>query len=185
MAKKTNVNELARRYTTAAFQLAVSEKALDKVSADLKNLENQFLADEKVVKFLNSPLLTPAKQVEFIKGVAKELGVSSITQNLLLVVAKNGRLGNLKAVVSAFKEKIAEEKGEVTAKIISASELDDAQIKQISADLGKKTGKQVVVQAEVDPSIIGGLIVKIGSSMYDYSIKTKLNRLAEQLKKAS
>lgn len=185
MAKKTNINELARRYTTAAFQLAVSEKALDKVSDDLANVEAQLLADAKTAKFLNSPLLTPAKQVEFIKGVAKELKVNSITNNLLLVVAKNGRLGNLKAVIAAFQQKVAEEKGEVNAKIISATELSEAEVKQISADLGKKTGKQVVVQAEVDASIIGGLIVKIGSSMYDYSIRTKLNRLAEQLKKAS
>ena len=185
MAKKTNINELARRYTTAAFQLAVSEKALDKVSADLTNLEAQLLGDAKTAKFLNSPLLTPAKQVEFIKGVTKELKVNSITQNLLLVVAKNGRLGSLKAIISAFQEKVAAERNEVTAKIISATELSEAEVKQISADFGKKTGKQVVVQAEVDPSIIGGLIVKIGSAMYDYSVKTKLNRLAEQLKKAS
>jgi F-type H+-transporting ATPase subunit delta len=185
MAKKTNINELARRYTTAAFELAVADKALDKVSADLENLKSGLLGDEKTARFLNSPLLTAEKQVEFIKGAVKELKLNSITQNFLLVVARNRRLGNLAKIIEAFQEKIAEEKGEVSAKIISATELDNAQVKKISDDLGKKTGKQVIVKVEVDPSIIGGLIVKIGSAMYDYSVKTKLNRLAEQLKKAS
>ena len=185
MAKKTNINELARRYTTAAFALADSKNQLDAVAADLSKLNNGLLADAKVLKFLNSPLLTAQKQVDFIKGAAKELNVSPITQNLLLVVARNRRLGNLKQIIASFEAKIAEKKNQVTAKVTSATKLDDAQIQQIAGDLSKKTGKQVIVNAVVDESLIGGLIVKIGSAMYDYSVKTKLNRLAQQMKKAS
>lgn len=185
MAKKTNINELARRYTTAAFELANSNKALDKVSADLQILSAQLEGEAKTQKFLNSPLLTAERQVEFAKGFAKELKLHDITTNLLLVVGRNRRLGNLKQIIAAFQERIAEEKGEVSATIISATELDDAQVKQITADLGKKTGKQVVATVQVDPALIGGLIVKIGSAMYDYSVKTKLLRLSENLKKAS
>ena len=185
MAKKTNINELARRYTTASFELAASKNQLDAVSADLGNVDAQLLGDAKTAKFLNSPLLTPAKQVEFIKGVAKELNVNPITLNLLLVVARNGRLGNLKAIIEAFLTRKAEEKNEVKAKITSAAKLSDDELKKITDDLSKRTGKTVIVNAEVDESLIGGLVVKIGSAMYDNSVKTKLNRLAEQLKKAS
>lgn len=185
MAKKTNINELARRYTTATFDLARAEKKLDAVAADLQKILEQLNADETALKMLASPLLTSDKQVEFAREYGKKLGLNSVTQNFLLVVASNRRLKHLPQIIAEFQRKIASENNEATAIITSSAKLEVEELKKIAAALSKKTGKKINITEVINEKIIGGLVIKIGSVMYDYSVKTKLSNLAAQLKKVS
>jgi len=185
MAKKINVNELARRYTTAAFALASASKKLDVVASDLAGIQSQLSADEGAIKLLSSPLLTAEKQVAFAREFGKKIGANDITLNFLLIVARNRRLKYLPQIIAEFQNKIAAEKNEATAVVTSSQKLDDAELKQIADNLSKKTGKKINIKEVVNSAIIGGLIVQIGSVMFDNSIRTKLNRLAANLKKAS
>lgn len=185
MAKKVNIKELARRYTTAVFELAKSENALDKVSKDLEALEALLGDNPELEQLIASPVLSEAEQVETISQLAKAQKFNSLTLNFLSIVARNGRLQYLRQIVTAFRDKIAEENGEIKAEITTAQELSAAQISAIAKDLGAKTGKTVVVIQNVRPEIIGGLIVKIGPKMFDYSIKSRLTKLKNKLKEAS
>jgi F-type H+-transporting ATPase subunit delta len=185
MAKKANIQELARRYTTAVFELAKSSGALDSVAGDLDKVVQTLAVDEKLRKKLNSPLLTAEKQVELVREVAKALKLGSVTTNFLLIVARNRRVKYLDEIINAFQTKIAEEKGELKAIVTSAEKLSDEQVKQLESELSKKTGKAVQIQEHVEPDIIGGLIVKIGSKMVDYSVRSRLNKLKNQMKAAS
>jgi F-type H+-transporting ATPase subunit delta len=110
------------------------------------------------------------------------LGVDPITANFLGVLADNGRLGELKAMIKAFRSLAAKHRGETTAEVTSARPLDDDQVVKLKANLKARLGRDVAVEARVDPEILGGLIVRLGSQMIDSSIRTKLNTLANAMK---
>ena len=184
MAKKTNIQELARRYTTAVFELAKSQNKLDKLSEELGQVNAAIKADESIRKMFGSPVLTSQKQVEIVRGLASKLGLDPLTTNFLLVVAKNRRVKNLSEINDAFRAQINEELGFVNAQVISAEKLDESELKDLEAGIAKKTGKKVKIEESVDASIMGGLIVRIGSKMIDYSVKSRLNSLRNKLKSA-
>ncbi len=184
MAKKVNIQELSRRYTTAIFELAKSQNALDSVAAELDGVTALLAENQELQKMLNSPLLSAAEQVTTVSELARSNKLSPLATNFLLVVANNRRMANLNDIIRAFRERIAEEKNEVTAEVTTAEKLSDGQLKELSAELGKKTGKTVVIEEKIDDTVIGGLVVKIGSKMFDYSVRARLNKLRNQLKSA-
>lgn len=173
---------LSGRYATALFELARDERKLDAVSASLATLK-QALADSSEFRALTeSPLVDRAAASRAVAAVGPQLGLDPLTANFLGVLAQNRRLSQLGPVIRAFAGLVARHKGETTADVTSAHPLSDDQIAALKAKLKQQTGRDVAIDLKVDPAILGGLIVKVGSRMVDGSIRTKLNTLATAMK---
>ena len=185
MAKKDNVKEISRRYVTALFELAKAAKQQTKIAKEVETLANAFNTSEVFRRIATSPIAERSKQVEAAEALAKKLKLTPIARNFLIVVARNGRLGLLPAMADAYNEQVESEAGEIKATVITAAKLEAADAKTIANDLSKKTGKKVTLEQQVDESIIGGLVIRIGSKMYDLSVKSQLNKIKKELKQAS
>lgn len=185
MAGKTNINELARRYVTAVFELAGKGTNLSQISKDFAVIENTLSKNSSFSKMANSPIISSKEQVNAVEQIAKKAKFSKITTNFLKVVASNGRLDILPEIIEAYNDKIAEKEGEITAEITSSVKLAPAILKNIKTELEKQTKNKVIIEENIDPSIIGGLVVKIGSKMYDFSVKSQLSKMRNELKQVS
>jgi F-type H+-transporting ATPase subunit delta len=173
---------LAGRYATALFGLARDEKQIDAVSRSLETVEAA-LADSPDFRTLaSSPLIDRAEAGKAMRALTPTLGVDPISAKFLGVLADNGRLRELKTVIKTFRQLAARERGETTAEVTSARPLDDEQVARLKANLKDRLGRDVVIDAKVDPEILGGIIVRHGSQMIDASIRTKLNTLANAMK---
>ncbi len=173
---------LAGRYASALFGLARDERQIDAVSRSLDSL-SQALADSRdFAELVASPMVSRDEAGQAFAALAPELGLDPITGNFLGVVARNGRKNELRNIIRAFKRLAAEHRGEVSADVVSAHPLNDDQIEALKAQLKGRAGCDVTIDAQVDPSILGGIVVKMGSQMIDASIQTKLNRLATAMK---
>jgi F-type H+-transporting ATPase subunit delta len=173
---------LAGRYASALFDLARDQRQIDAVSASLETLKSA-LADSADLKAVtSSPLIGRENAGKAIAATAAALKLDPITTNFLGVVAQNGRLRQLAEIVRLFGRLAAEHRGETTAEVISARPLDDDQIAALRAKLGERAGNSIRIDARVDPSILGGIVVRLGSQMIDASIRTKLNTLATTMK---
>ena len=173
---------LAGRYAIALFELAREEKKLDQVASDLAAVK-QALADSAEFSALTtSPLVGRDEARRAIAAAAAAMRLDTITSNFLGVLARNRRLPQLPGVIRAFNTLAARHRGEITAEVTSAHELDEGQVDAIKANLRTRMGRDIAVDLNVDPAILGGLVVKIGSRMIDGSIRTKLNSLAQAMK---
>ena len=173
---------LSGRYALALFELANEQKKLEAVGRDLAAVA-QALAESDAFKALTtSPLVGRDEAVRAVEAAAKAMQLDTITGNLLGVLAKNRRLGQLPAVIRAFNTLSARQRGELTAEIVSAHSLDDDQVDALKQTLRARMGRDITVDLRVDPAILGGIVVKIGSQMIDGSIRTKLNNLAHAMK---
>ena len=170
---------LAGRYAMALFELARDERQLEAVGASLASLK-QALADSDDLRVLTtSPLTRRDDALKGVAGLAEAMRLDPVTTNFLGVLAQNRRLGQLGAIIRNFNLLAALHRGEVTAEVISAHPLDDVQVAALKANLKSRLGRDVAVDLSIDPAILGGLVVKIGSQMIDGSIRTKLNTLAQ------
>ena len=173
---------LSGRYATALFELARDAKAIDTVEASLA-IVRQGLAESADFKALtSSPLIGRTAAVKAVEAVAGVWKLDSTTAKFLGVLAENRRLGQLGAIIRAFRSLAAQYRGETTAEVVSAHPLDAAQVDALKQQLRTRTGRDVNVDLSVDSSLLGGLVVKIGSQMIDSSIKTRLNSLAHAMK---
>lgn len=173
---------LSGRYATALFSLALEQKAVDAVSDSLSTL-TQALAESPDFKALTlSPMVSRDDATKAVAALAKVLKLDPLTGNFLGVLAQNNRLAQLGAVIGSFGELAAAHRSEATADVTSANPLAADQVSALKAQLKTKVGRDVAVNLTVDPSILGGLIVKIGSKMIDSSIRTRLNTLANAMK---
>lgn len=173
---------LAGRYASALFDLARDQKQIDSVGRSLDAL-NQALADSKdLSELVDSPLVSRDEATRAFAAIAPQLGLDPITANFLGVLARNGRKNQLRPVIRAFRRLAAEHRGETTADVVTARPLNDDQMAQLKAQLRTRAGRDVNIDAQVDPEILGGIVVKLGSQMIDASIRTKLNRLAQAMK---
>ena len=173
---------LAGRYATALFGLARDEKQIDAVTRSLATIEAALAASLDFATLATSPLIDRAEAGRAIRALTPTLGVDPITGNFLGVLADNGRLRELKAVIRMFRLLATQERGEATAEVTSARPLDDTQVAQLKANLKARLGRDVAIDAKVDPEILGGIIIRHGSQMIDASIRTKLNTLALAMK---
>jgi F-type H+-transporting ATPase subunit delta len=173
---------LAGRYAMALFELARDERQLESVGASLAGLKRALGESEDLRTLVTSPLVSREQSERGIAAAAESLGLDPITRNFVGVLARNRRLSQLSAVVRAFDMLSAAHRGEVTAEVVSAHPLGDDQVEALKTNLRAQTGRDVVVDLCVDPSILGGLVVKVGSRMIDGSIRTKLNTLAHAMK---
>jgi F-type H+-transporting ATPase subunit delta len=173
---------LAGRYAIALFELANEQKQLDAVSESLAALK-QALADSEDFRALTtSPLIGRDQALRAVAATAAAMKVDPISANFLGVLAKNRRLAELGNVIRAFNTLAARHRGEITAEVTSAHKLDEGQVDAIRQNLRTRYGSDIAVDLSVDPAILGGLVVKIGSRMIDGSIRTKLNTLAQAMK---
>ena len=173
---------IADRYATAVFDLSKEEKLLGELEAGNDVLEAALRDSDDLRTMIASPLYSRAEQSAAIAGVAEKLGLPALLQNTLSLMASKRRLFVLPQLVTALRERIAEEKGEVTAEVRSATALTDAQLEDLKGVIGKSVGKDVKLNTSVDESLIGGLVVKVGSKMIDTSIRSKLNALQNTMK---
>jgi len=173
---------IAQRYATAVFELAKEAKKVKAVEADLTVLHEAMTTSDDFRALINSPIYTRDQQGAAITAIAKKMKLSPMVASTLALMAQKRRLFVLPQLVQNLRDIIAEDKGEVTADVISAKALTKTQADKLAASLKKTTGKTVTLHQSVDEALIGGLIVKVGSKMIDTSIRSKLNSLQNVMK---
>ncbi|TCP63065.1 ATP synthase F1 subcomplex delta subunit [Rhodovulum bhavnagarense] len=173
---------IAQRYATALFEIAKEAKALAALENDVALLDAALAESEDFRVLISSPVYSREAQGKAITSLAPRIGLGATTANTLGLMATKRRLFVLPQLVAALRMLIAEEKGEITAEVVSASPLSEAQKQKLAAALKVSAGKDVKINAAVDESLIGGLIVKLGSKMIDTSIRARLNALQNTMK---
>ena len=173
---------IAARYASAVFDIAKEGKAIKDLESDVAALDAAMDESADLRTLLTSPLYSREQQGAAITAVAEKMGLSATTRNVLGLLAAKRRLFVLPQLVAVLQEKLADERGEVMAEVTSAKALTKAQTEKLASTLKAQVGKSVTIKQTVDESIIGGLIVKVGSKMIDTSIASKLNALQNTMK---
>jgi len=176
-SEATGVSGLAGRYATALFGLADQQQALDEVAGDLIKLRQMIEESPDLSRLIRSPVLSREAQARAMAALTEKAALSQTVRNFVAVVAQNRRLFALSGIIRGFLALVAERRGEVTAEVTAAQPLTDGQLSAINEQLNRAIGSKVAVEVRVDPAIIGGLVVKVGSRMVDGSLRTKLTRL--------
>lgn len=176
---------LAGRYATALFELADEQKQLDQVADDLAQLRAMIGTSEDLRRMIRSPIIARAQQGAAIQAVMEQVGLSELTRRFVGVVCANGRLFAVDDMARAYRAILANRRGELTAEVTSAVALTDEQVNSLTDKLRAAMGSNISIEAKVDPDILGGLIVKVGSRMVDSSLRTKLQKLQYVLKGAA
>jgi F-type H+-transporting ATPase subunit delta len=173
---------LAGRYASALFDLARDQRQIESVGNSLDALSQALLDSRDFAELVASPLVSRDEAGKAFAALAPQLGLDPVTTNFLGVLARNGRKRQLPAVIRAFRRLAAEHRGEATAEVVTARPLNDDQLAGLKRQLKSRAGRDVTIDATVDPKILGGIVVKLGSQQIDASIRTKLNRLAQAMK---
>ena len=173
---------LGARYATALYELADEQKTLDAVAGDLRALRGLIDESADLRRLIRSPVLTRAEQGKAIAALAERAGFHLLVRNILGLMARNRRLFVLPEAIDAYLAELAARRGEITAQVIAAQELTEAQRQTLDEKLRRAVGGKVAMELRVDPSLLGGLIVKLGSRMVDASLSSKLQRLQLAMK---
>ena len=168
---------LAERYASALFDLAGERHALDAIADDLRQLRAMLAESGDLARMIRSPVLSRDEQGKAIAALAESAGLSELTRDFLAVVARNRRLFAAPAMIDAYLRKLAARRGEVTAEVTVAQPLDEARQLALMEQLRRAVGARVAVDVRVDPRLLGGMIVKVGSRMVDASLNSRLQRL--------
>ena len=183
MASETAGNSgIAQRYAAALYELADEAKALDTVADDLRGLRGLIDESADLRRLIKSPVLARGDQGKAIDALAERAGFQMLIRNILGLLARNRRLFVLPAIIDAYLAELALRRGEVTAQVISAQALTDTQRAALDERLRRAVGGKVAIELRVDPKLLGGLIVKLGSRMVDASLSSKLHRLQLAMK---
>jgi len=181
-AQHSGTAGLAARYAAALLELADEAKQLDSVAADLKTVRAMIDGSADLRRLLRSPVLSRADQARAMGAVLQQAGVGDLVRRFVALVAENRRLFALADMIDAYLADLARRRGEVTAVVTSATPLSEAQTAAVTDVLKRAVGGKVAVELKTDASLIGGLIVKVGSRMIDSSLKSKLQRLQLAMK---
>ncbi|MGB3806593.1 MAG: F0F1 ATP synthase subunit delta [Erythrobacter sp.] len=173
---------LAGRYASALFDLASENGTVTAVESDLDSLKSALSQSEELRAATTNPQLSRDVQGQAIDAVARHLALSELTRNFLGTLALNRRLAKLSEIIAAFKTIASAQRGEITANVTSAHELTDEQLATLKTKLTARQGRTVILSHDVDPDLLGGLVVTIGSQRIDGSIRTRLNSLAQAMK---
>lgn len=183
MAQSTSpISGIAERYAGSLFDLALQSNAVAKVEGDLATFERLLAGSADLDRMIKSPVFSAEDQFKAVSAIADKAGIKGLVGNFLRVVAQNRRLFAIPGMIKAFRRIAADHRGEVAAEVTSAHALTAAQEAELKSALKGVTGKDVAIAVTVDPSLLGGLVVKIGSRQIDTSLKTKLNSLKLALK---
>ena len=181
-AQDSVLTQIARPYASALFDIANASNSIPQVEAGLSAIASLANDSPDFARFLRSPVINADQKATAIQAVLAKGKTDKTVSNFVNVVARNGRLFALPAIIKAFRERAAEARGEVTADVTSAVALTADQVKSLADTLKAKIGKSVTLNQHVDPSLIGGLVVKVGSQMIDSSLKTKLTAMKIAMK---
>lgn len=173
---------LAGRYATALYELADEAKQLDAVAADLGRIRAMIDESDELRRMIASPLISRDVQAKSIDALVAQAGVSDVTRRFVRTVANNRRLFALRAIIEVFSRMLAERRGELTAEVTSAKPLTPQQAEAVNAALRGAVGRKVSMDLKVDPKLLGGLRVKVGSRLVDASLASKLQRLQLAMK---
>jgi F-type H+-transporting ATPase subunit delta len=182
VAKETAEGGLAGRYANALFELAQDQKAVDVVSADLAGLRRAMETSPDLARLVRSPVFSAADHAKALKAILAQMGANELTTKFVLLLAQKRRLSSLTGIIKAFETQVAKSRGETEAEVTAARALSDAEITELKSVLKSKLGKEPRLHAKVDPSLLGGLVVKVGSRMIDSSLRTKLDGLRAAMK---
>jgi F-type H+-transporting ATPase subunit delta len=183
-SEDSTVSGVAGRYATALFELARDDKNVDAVKADLDRFDAMIAESPDLARLVRSPVFSADAQTKALDAVLARAGISGIAANVLRLLIANRRLFAVRDVIKAFRTLVARFKGEATAQVTVAEKLSDKNLEALKAALKQVTGKDVALDVKVDPAIIGGLVVKLGSRMVDSSLRTKLNSIKNAMKEA-
>ncbi len=178
----SEVSGVAERYARALFDLALEEKAIEAVEADLSRIEAIMDESEDFMRLVQSPVFTADEQLSAVSALLDKIGMSGTVGNFVRVVAQNRRLFSLPGIIKSFRKILSDHRGEQVAEVTSAKPLGDDDLAALKASLKEALGKDIAIHAKVDADILGGLVVKVGSRMIDSSVRTKLNSLKIALK---
>ncbi len=181
---------VAGRYASALYELAdstadsaaESAKVLDAVAGDLRTLDSMLEISDDFARLVSSPVLTRGEQVAAVTAVARKAGLEELTVKFVGLLAQNRRLGGLGSMVAAFLSLLAVRRGEVTARVTSAQAMKRKHLDALTKALTKSLGAKVALETRVDPALMGGMVVRVGSKMIDSSLATKLQKLRLAMK---
>ena len=178
------ISGVAGRYATALFDLAREQNSVDAVKADLDRFDALLTESPDLLRLVRSPVFSVEEQTGALAAVLEHAGIGGLAAKFLKLVASNRRLFAVRDMVKAYRAQVAAHKGETTAAVIVAEPLKTEHLEALRAALKAVSGKDVDLDVKVDPSIIGGLVVKLGSRMVDSSLRTKLNAIRHAMKEA-
>jgi F-type H+-transporting ATPase subunit delta len=178
------VSGMAGRYATALFDLAAETNAIDAVKADLDRFDAMIAESPDLTRLVRSPVFSTDEQLQALGAVLERAGIGGLAAKFLKLVTANRRLFAVRDMIRGFRELVALHKGQATAEVTVAETLKDEHLSALRAALKAVSGKDVDLAVKVDPAIIGGLVVKLGSRMVDTSLRTKLNAIKHAMKEA-
>jgi F-type H+-transporting ATPase subunit delta len=176
------VSGIAGRYATALVELAGEENAIDRVDGDLRSFEGLLDLSEDLEQLVHSPVFSAEQQLNAVTSILEKAGISGIAANFIKLVAAKRRLFAMRRMIEIYRALVAQKRGLMTAEVTVAEPLNAVNRKTVQDALAGVTGKTVSLVEKVDPSIIGGLIVKMGSKMVDSSVRTRLNSIKLAMK---
>jgi F-type H+-transporting ATPase subunit delta len=175
---------VAGRYASALFELASDERQIADVEKNLMSFQAMMDASADLQRLIRSPVFSAGDQLKALSAILDKAGIGGLAGNFLRLIARNRRLFAAPDMIKAYRALTARARGEVEAEVTSAFALKDAQVEALKEALRASAGKDVQLDLRVDPALLGGLIVKLGSRMIDSSLRTKLNTLKVRLKEA-
>jgi F-type H+-transporting ATPase subunit delta len=181
----TGVTLLAERYAAALFDIADERRVLDATAADLRQLRAMLTESPDLGRVINSLILPRDAQGRAVTAVAEAAGLTRLVRDFLAVVARNRRLFAVPAMIAAYLTKLAARRGEITAEVVAAQPLTEAQLDALGAELRRSAGRRVAVDIRVDAGLLGGIVVKLGSRLVDASLNGRLRRLQTAMKGAA
>ena len=178
------VSGMAGRYATALFELALEQNAVDAVRADLDSFDKMVADHPDLTRLVRSPVFSSDEQLRAITAVLEKAGIGGLAANFIRFVAQNRRLFAVPEMIRGFRARVARHRGETSAEVTVAEALSETHLAALKDALKSVTGKDVALDVKVDPALIGGLVVKLGSRMVDTSLRTKLNAIKLAMKEA-
>src|SRR5215510_7076290 len=176
---------MAGRYATALFELALDNKVVDAVNKDLDRFDALIAGSADLHRLVRSPAFGVDEQLKALSAILAKAGIAGLAANFLKVITTNRRLFAVRDMIRGYRTLVARHKGEVTAQVTVAEKLNDNNLDALKSTLKSVTGgKDIDLDVKIDPTIIGGLIVKVGSRMVDSSLRTKLNSIKIAMKEA-
>jgi len=173
---------VAQRYASALFELARERGALDAVAADLDRLEAMLAESGELGRLFSSPIVSRAEQRRAVLALAEQAGLGELVRNTLGVLAEHRRLAAVPAIARAFRAKLAELRGEVTAEIVAAAPLAAEDLAALEGAVARFAGRKVRLETSVDPALLAGVVVRVGSRMVDASLRRRLQQLEQVMK---
>jgi F-type H+-transporting ATPase subunit delta len=181
-AEADSVSGVAGRYATALFELALEQGAIDAAASDLDRFNQALGASNDLMRLVKSPVFSAEEQSKALAAILDKIKIEGLARNFLLLAAKNRRLFAVLDMIRAFRSLLARHRGETSATVVAAAKLTESQITALKQALQAALGKNVMLEERVDPALLGGLVVKVGSRMVDTSLRTRLNSLRVAMK---